>query len=221
MTIRLFDENPYDGNFQAIVTFLGEGFIILDKTLFYPLSGNQQCDKGTLNGVEVSTVEVDVQDKHHLDFNAPIKHFIDTKLFTQGQQVNGVIDESIRRKTMRLHTASHLVEHYLSLSADFISVEGSFVNDKKDRTDYCLAENLTADSLKKLEDTINEFIGTGEPVSFKQQNNLRVWCCRDIQMPCCGTHVKNISEIGEIKLTKKNKGKGINRIEIYLSDENK
>ncbi|HDS5592980.1 TPA: hypothetical protein QHU17_004427 [Enterobacter hormaechei subsp. xiangfangensis] len=51
-------------------------------------------------------------------------------------------------------------------------------------------------------------------VKFKQVDNLRIWCCGDIEMPCCGTHVLNVSEVGEIKLIRKNKGKGLNRIDI-------
>lgn len=106
MTIRLFDNHPYDCVFQATITLVGDEFVVLDQTLFYPLSGNQQCDKGSLNGIEVSAVQVEVQDDHSLDFNASIKHFVDTTSFTLGQQINGAIDALSRRRTMRLHTAS-------------------------------------------------------------------------------------------------------------------
>lgn len=117
-----------------------------------------------------------------------------------------------------IQPASHLVEHFISRETHYVSVEGSFVSDEKDRTDYLLSQNLDANTLKKIEDGVNEFIRSGESVIFKQEGNLRVWCCGEIHMPCCGTHVENVSEVGRIQLSRKNKGKGVNRIEIYLTE---
>ncbi|EAT0256743.1 alanyl-tRNA editing protein [Salmonella enterica] len=219
MTKRLFDDKPYDSFFHAKVIFIGIDYIVLDQTLFYPLSGNQQFDKGTLNGVDVISVEIDTKDNDFLDFHSPIKHFIDISSFKIGQQVKGIIDINRRRKIMRLHTASHIVEYFIKQMPVFISVEGSFVNDEKDRTDYRLSQNLDPESLKKLEADVNEFINTGQAIFFKQDENIRFWCCGDIKMPCCGTHVHNVSEVGEIIISRKNKGKGINRIEIHLKNE--
>lgn len=215
-TKRLFDENPYEDEFQATVTYVGDEYIVLDQTLFYPLSGNQDYDTGFIEGREVTAVHVDTTEEGKLDFTAPIRHYMTVDGLMAGQQISGKIDSERRLNTMRLHTASHIVEYFVRKNPDLLSVEGSFVNALKDRTDYLLAKNLDPQSLLTLEQDVNDFIQQSQPVSFEFQNDLRIWCCADIRMPCCGTHVANTSEIGKIKLSRKNKGKGVNRVEIQL-----
>ncbi|AUH01416.1 alanyl-tRNA editing protein [Prodigiosinella confusarubida] len=217
-TIRLFDSSPYESNFTAKVLFVGEDHIILDRTLFYPLSGNQDFDSGIINNVDVTSTYVDVGEENlnKLDFNAPIKHYLNTSSFTVGQNVEGSIDFEKRWQTMRLHSASHIVEYLLSQHPDFMSVEGSFVNHEKDRSDYKLSNNLTPDGLAVLEEKVNEFILSDQDISCTISGKLRFWQCANISMLCCGTHVKKTKEIGQVKLSRKNKGKNVNRIEIRL-----
>lgn len=219
-TERLFDLLPKESVFNAEIIFIGEDYIVLDRTLFYPFSGNQQCDTGVINERIVTDVTIEILDNpaEKLSMNAPIRHYLDVGGFQVGQSVTGNIDFSTRFKTMRLHSASHLVEYFISQTSEFISAEGSFVCPEKDRTDYRLSSNITADELAILEDKVNQFIANGELIDFTMQGDLRIWQCAGISMPCCGTHVANTLEIGSVKLTKKNKGKGINRIEITLVD---
>lgn len=216
-TKRLFDDNPYGYQFSANVTFVGEDYIILDQTLFYPFSGNQDFDTGTIEGEVVTAVYVDAPDEGRLDFSAPIKHFVITDKFNVGQCIRGNINSVRREATMRLHTASHLVEFFVKKNPEFLSVEGSLVNSVKDRTDYLLAKNIDSQGLAELELQINNFIKQGHSVTFEFEDGLRIWCCDEIRMPCCGTHVLNTSEIGQVKLSRKNKGKGLNRIECSLT----
>ncbi|EBJ5652461.1 alanyl-tRNA editing protein [Salmonella enterica] len=215
-TKRLFDAYPYGNEFTAKIIFIGDEYIVLDQTLFYPLSGNQDHDTGLIEGREVTAVNVDSTEEGKLDFSAPIKHFLKIDGFTVGQHVSGKIDWIRRLNTMRLHTASHLVEYFLSRYPDFLSTEGSFVNSMKDRTDYMLANNLDPRSLGVLEQEVNDFIKQAHPVTFEFQDEVRIWCCAGIRMACCGTHVNNTEEVGQLKLSRKNKGKGLNRIEIQL-----
>ena len=53
--------------------------------------------------------------------------------------------------------------------------------------------------------------------SDNPKSDLQWWTCGLWKMPCGGTHVRNTSEIGQLRLTRKNKGKGRERIEIYLT----
>lgn len=91
--------------------------------------------------------------------------------------------------------------------------------DKKECTDYLMREDISSGSLRVLELQANNFIHQRIPISTQTEKGVRYWVCGTAKMKCCGTHVGNTAEIGTIKLSIKNKGKGINRIELRLLDE--
>src|SRR5579884_1333352 len=80
----------------------------LDRTAFYPTSGGQPFDTGTLNGVNV----VDV-----IDEDDRIAHVLAAPLHSA--QVHGRIDAVRRRDHMQQHTGQHL------LSAVFVDLLGA------------------------------------------------------------------------------------------------
>ena len=59
-TIRLFKENVYKKEAEAVITSLswqeGKFILTLDQTIFFPEGGGQTCDLGTIAGFEVSDV---------------------------------------------------------------------------------------------------------------------------------------------------------------------
>jgi len=120
---------------------------------------------------------------------------------------------------MKLHSASHIMEYFLLKVFGDLPRYGSNVNNKKDRSDYKCQERLNQDKLKKVEELCNKFISQNHNIQMsesEENENIRVWMCADIKMFCGGTHVKNTQEIGRIRLKRKNKGKGIERVESYL-----
>ncbi|RLC61923.1 MAG: alanyl-tRNA editing protein, partial [Chloroflexota bacterium] len=62
MTERLYYTDSYCVHFSARViehlTWEGQPAIVLDRTAFYPTSGGQPADRGTLGGVKVVDVAV-------------------------------------------------------------------------------------------------------------------------------------------------------------------
>jgi alanyl-tRNA synthetase len=190
-TERLFYSQPYSDKFSAKITFVGDDYLILDQTLFYPLSGNQDYDLGYIDNVDN---------------------------FQVGQEIEGIINPERRLNIMKLHAASHIVEHFITQKSGFISVEGSFVSAEKGRTDYKFETSFTPEDVSNLEEKVNTFILSGKEISFEILDGMRYWQCDGISMLCCGTHVLNTNEIGAVKLSRKNKGKGINRIEIKLTN---
>jgi len=101
-THRLFDIRPYDREFRARLLnqiSCGDHWeVILDQTLFYPNSGGQPCDHGTLDGISVQDVREQGETiLHHLTQPVP-----------EGSSVKGVIDWNRRFDHMQQHTGQHI-----------------------------------------------------------------------------------------------------------------
>jgi alanyl-tRNA synthetase len=101
MTDRLYYIDPYNREFDAtIVRREGTARVTLDRTSFYPTSGGQPFDTGTLGGVRV----VDVVDED----DGTITHVLEGELAV-GQTVHGVIDWPRRFDHMQQHTGQHVL----------------------------------------------------------------------------------------------------------------
>ncbi|MFH2085851.1 MAG: alanine--tRNA ligase-related protein [bacterium] len=106
MTEALYLIDSYQVTATTKVTEVGEHYIILDQTIFYPQGGGQPSDKGMIksdNGkLNVKSVEYN---------GGEIKHVGTIKgNFAVGDEVNLEIEWSLRLKNMQLHTAGHLVD---------------------------------------------------------------------------------------------------------------
>lgn len=139
--------------------------------------------------------------------------------FKMGDVVEGVIDWERRYRIMRLHTASHIMEHFLWKRYGYMERTGSYVDDKKDRADYVHEDRLDPDTLKKVESDTNEFLEESHPVKIEvDDEGMRHWSCGPVEMLCAGTHVRNTCEIGVIKLKRRNPGRGSERVETSLAE---
>jgi alanyl-tRNA synthetase len=138
MTDRLYYADAYLREFDAVVTRVGQrdgrAFVVLDRTAFYPTSGGQPFDLGTLEGdperVALQTPErvalqtefprtevgrpfqgrlhvIDVVD----DDNGDVAHVVDgpAEAFSAGQPVHGAIDWTRRFDHMQQHTGQHVL----------------------------------------------------------------------------------------------------------------
>ena len=103
MTERLYYHDPYLREFDATVveqtTHEGKTALVLDRTAFYPTSGGQPFDAGTLSGVQVLDV-VDTDDGR-------ILHVVDRA--PDGTRVTGAIDWTRRFDHMQQHTGQHVL----------------------------------------------------------------------------------------------------------------
>lgn len=209
VTNKLYNKDHYMKSFTAKVLSINENEVILNRTAFYPRSGGQKGDTGTINGYNV--VDTKIQDEQ-------VIHILDSiPDFKTGDIVEGVIDWDRRYKTMKLHTASHIMEYFLWKHFGHLKRTGSNVDDKKDRADYIHDGRLDPDKLRQTEIDTNKFLNEYNEVSITvDDKGMRNWKCGPIEMHCAGTHVKNTQEIGAIKLKRKNPGKGEERIETRL-----
>ena len=107
MTTRLYYDDGYTLTFEAAVierlTVNARPAVILDRSYFYPESGGQLYDTGTLADSQVIEVQIREADQE-------ILHFLDKALQADRQLVSGVID-GVRRRDLRLH---HSGQHILS-----------------------------------------------------------------------------------------------------------
>ncbi len=219
-TKRLYWEDAYQKEFSAKVLSvstdaLGRIVAELDQTCFFPQGGGQVGDTGVLGGTRV----VDTQKTG--DWR--ILHVLESApSFSAGTDVQGVIDWERRHKIMRLHSATHVVYYLFKkvFGEQYEPDASGLVDDKKDRTDWVYPERLDPVKLKQLEDEANGVIANNYEVKTwtdVENGDVRFWQIEPFPaIKCGGTHVKNTSEIGKIRLKREKKAAGKERVEIYL-----
>ena len=216
MSETLFWKDPYMREFEARVASVNGREVLLDRTCFFPQGGGQVGDTGFLNDVGVVDTRKDAEYNvtHFLERDAPFK---------AGDVVKGRIDWEKRYRTMRLHSAAHVV-YYLMLD---VFGEGcrlassGIVNEKKDITDYLTDSSFDRAKLVVVESRANELIKKGGGIrtwSDESKPNYRYWEVDGFpKMPCGGTHPKRLEEIeGIIVARGKKPGAGKERVEITL-----
>src|SRR5690349_261839 len=107
MTERLYYNDCYMRDFRARVADAGDGGkrVYLDRTAFYPTSGGQPFDTGTLGGIAVNDV---------VDDGEMIGHVLESPLtISAGEEVEGTIDWARRWDHMQQHTGQHLLSAVL------------------------------------------------------------------------------------------------------------
>ncbi len=225
-------ENPnYVKEFEASITKKGETFVLLDRTAFYALGGGQPSDTGMLkwDGGETKVTEVLKKGE--------IRHFVDE--VPPVDQIQGVLDWDQRHAHMKMHTAQHVLSSvvYRLFKA---RTAGNQIHADHSRVDFQPIK-FEDEDLARVEEECNEIIGRAVPVHIYEETRLaleekmteqryilnmipksiprlRVVDILGVDIcPCAGTHVKNTSELGKVRiLERRSKGKDIDRIVYEL-----
>ena len=206
---KLFWEDPYLFENDAVVTKVDGDAVYLDQSVFFAFSGGQASDKGTINDIKI--IEA-------IKESDEIRYVLETNTLKTGDRVSVVIDKERRLKLMRLHSAAHIVHYILYPNLNNADIIGSNVSIDKARLDYAFPEPISK-FLPEVQEKVNEFIEERHEIVCRddeQEPGKRHWLCSDWDMLCGGTHVKNTSEIGKLKLKRKNIGAGKERVEITL-----
>jgi len=206
---RLYYTDSYLVEFDAVVRDLakqGERWVAtLDRTAFYPTSGGQPFDTGTLNSVKV----VDVFDQP----DGTVGHVLDGVL-EKNSRVRGHIDWERRFDHMQQHTGQHLLS---AVFADVFGYGTVSVHFGADRSSLDLDVGaIDAQRLGEAERRANEIIWENRPVSVTfeesatatglrkpppREGTLRVVAIEALDRSACGgTHVHATGEIGAIVL---------------------
>jgi alanyl-tRNA synthetase len=217
VTDRLYYTDPYLRRFEAQVVDTAGNRIYLDRTAFYPSSGGQPFDSGTVGGCSVLEV-VDEEDR--------IAHIMD------GEVPSGVvtceIDWERRFDHMQQHSGQHLLSAVLHDSYDIPTL--SFHLGEESATIDIQASALDEIRLDEAQDRANAIVFENRAItiSFEQQSAdlalrkasdreglLRIVSIGNIDRSACGgTHVRSTGEIGPVQIRKLEKIRGNVRIEF-------
>ena len=156
MTHRLYYTNSYLAAFTSTVAAESDDRcrVYLDETAFYPTSGGQPHDLGTLGGVEV----VDVVDE-----GERIAHVLREPLAARAQPVAGVIDWTRRFDHMQQHTGQHLLS---AVFEDLFRYKTVSVHFGPDSSTLDLdAEMVTRDQIITVEERANAIVAEARAVN--------------------------------------------------------
>ncbi len=223
MTERLYYTDPYATEFDAqllrIQPHEDATAAVLDRTAFYPTSGGQPYDTGTLGTARVTDV-IDADD-------GTVLHVIEGTIAPG--PVHGRIDWTRRFDHMQQHTGQHV------LSAAFDQVLGarteSFHLGAASAT-IDLSKDLSAADIQRAEDEANRIVWEDRPVAIRfadaaeaarlplRKESLREGTLRLIDVEgfdlsaCGGTHVARTGGIGIIAISSWERFRGGTRVEF-------
>jgi len=209
---KKFWDDPYQTSLITTVTRSEGAQVTLSETIFYAFSGGQQSDRGSIGGFEVLQAE-----KVGLEiyYTLPEYHTLHA-----GDAAEILIDWDCRYKLMKLHFAAELVLETVYQKFNHPEKIGANITPDKARVDF-LWEGQISSIFPELLSSIQNIIDADLPIISAFENEKeerRYWDIEGFaKVPCGGTHLKRTSEIGGIKLRRKNNGKGQERIEITLS----
>jgi alanyl-tRNA synthetase len=212
---NLYFDDPYVREFSTRVAAVDGNMVELEDTYFFPQSGGQTGDTGTIGGERVVNVVAEGGRILHVMESVASLHV--------GDSVKCSIDWDRRYRKMRLHSASHIVYYLMrEVFGEGCGIASSgLLDENKERSDYLFSVPLDKAKLKEVEDRANALIAEGHDIkAYRDPADpaLLTWELGPWKMNCCGTHPKNTREIGRIKLTRgKKPGKGRERIEISLA----
>lgn len=228
MTERLYYTDSYTTTFTAQVTerlhIADHPAVILDQTYFYPTSGGQPNDTGTLNGIPVLDVAVREED-------AAILHILAAEL--SDNSLSGLVDWARRFDHMQHHTGQHILTQAFVQIADAKTVGFHLSMDSV--TIDLDASSLSDEQIDAAEDLANQIIWENRPVTARLRDmddqegvrirrlpkhlltdGLRVIDINGFDVTACGgTHVAHTGEIGIIKVLKLEKRGGKIRVEFH------
>jgi len=222
---RLYYDDAYTTRFTARVAgrgaFGGRPAVELESTFFYPESGGQEADRGTLGRLSVVDVQADPEERvwHVLEGDAPAD-----------QELEAQVDWARRFDHMQQHTGQHI------LSAAFEREAGAPTLSSRLGTERCTIEVGMAEAdwkrVARLEEAANRIVWEDRPVERHWADERSVarfrlrkapvvtGRIRVVEIPdwdvsaCGGTHTRRTGEVGLIKIVRWEKVRGNLRFEF-------
>jgi len=221
-TTKVYLEDSYlqtlDANVVKVAQERSKAYLLLDQTIFHPRSGGQPSDLGTIEG---SGFRLGI--KRAMLQSGTIIHFGNVEGNAESGPCKCKLDWATRFLLMRRHTAAHLLDYCLETqTGSRVETTDSWLGDDP----YVGYAGTTPSNLdlEQLQELGNDFIQQGLNVEIKtmdmanaatliagapnlarlpKSERLRiVTISGQIPIPCGGTHVRSLKEIGILKIQK-------------------
>ncbi|HEY4933263.1 MAG TPA: alanine--tRNA ligase [Terriglobales bacterium] len=218
------------------------GEVVLDHTPFYADAGGQVGDVGWLYGGEQYVLVGDVEGVTY-----PVQGVRAHRVFAKqpirvGDKVDAIVNDEVRRATMRNHTGTHLLHAALrEVLGSHVKQAGSLVDPGHLRFDFSHFASLGDEELQDIEDLANREVLRNDRVEViedvpidvavneykamalfgeKYGDRVRVIRIGDFSTELCGgTHTAATGEIGLIKVLKEGSvSSGVRRLEAVTGE---
>ena len=198
------------------------GIVVLARTPFYAESGGQVGDRGELSkgGVCLTLFAVEDTQKIQPDVVGHVGE-VKTGELRPGDTVAASVDHEARGRTMRNHSATHLMHKALrEVLGAHVQQKGSLVDAERTRFDFAHNAPMTDDELRRVEVLVNAEILDNHPTQArtmpigeaqklgammlfgeKYGDDVRVLDIGSSRELCGGTHVARTGDIGMFKVT--------------------
>jgi alanyl-tRNA synthetase len=212
-----------------------EGIVVLDRTPFYAESGGQVGDRGELTKGGTCLTLFEVRDTQKIQPDVFGHHgAIKTGELAIGDTVAANVDLDRRTRTMRHHSATHLMHKALrEVLGSHVQQKGSLVDEDKTRFDFSHNAPVSADQIKRVEAIVNAEVLRNEPTSArvmpiadaqklgammlfgeKYGDEVRVLDIGSSRELCGGTHVARTGDIGLFRIVSEGGvAAGVRRVE--------
>ncbi|VVE29883.1 alanine--tRNA ligase [Pandoraea nosoerga] len=214
-----------------------QGIVVLDTTPFYAESGGQVGDQGLITTAGARFGVADTQ-KIQADV---FGHYgtLESGELKVGDAVTAQVDAVRRARTVRNHSATHLMHKALrEVLGTHVQQKGSLVDADKTRFDFAHNAAMTADEIRRVEDIVNAEVLANAPVHAalmsyddavkggamalfgeKYGDEVRVLDIGTSRELCGGTHVARTGDIGLFKIVMEGGvAAGIRRVEAITGD---
>lgn len=209
-----------------------DAIVVLDNTPFYAESGGQVGDIGSLTA---GTTQFDVLDTQKIQPGVFGHHGrLSSGVLSVGDAVTATVDAEQRSRTVRNHSATHLMHKALrQVLGGHVQQRGSLVDGDKTRFDFAHDAPLSEQEIARVEaivnaEVLNNQAAVAQTMSYddavkdgavalfgeKYGDSVRVLDIGFSRELCGGTHVARTGDIGLFKvITEGGVAAGVRRIE--------
>jgi Ser-tRNA(Ala) deacylase AlaX len=235
LTNLLYLADTYRDTAPATILATGQDergwYLTADRTVFYPQGGGQPADCGVFR---VGEVEIEISFTGFRD--GVVYHYTPLDLGEHqvaGQPAELTIDLPRRLANSRLHTAGHLIAHVLeTLDATLVPSKGHHFPDGAYIELANPGEQPVAEWLERVNTELAKAIAANLPINATLVDYTTVAALRPslapftpkdkpsrlVQigdyhpLPCGGTHVASLAELGAVRVTKAKTKGGVTKV---------